>query len=127
MRQEAEDAEGIADTDDHHLIADVGEDDVVGTARAIAPAVDPDEDGQLALHRRRRTVEREAVFLSDEKVGIVPALIVLDAGRGLGGCLTNASPRDHRLRRLPAEIVAGRRGDRKAAEKKAPVPPGPAD
>ena len=97
MRQEPENSKAIANADDDDLLADVGQDDVVGTADAIAAAVDPDHDRQLAAERRRAHVERQAILVADDEVAVVPAIVVLQAGRGLGRA----------TRRTPRQAVTG--------------------
>ena len=95
-------------------------------ARLLPPWIHT-STGSLPLIDGVRTSSVRQSSLPISIVGIVPALVVLDAGGGLRGRVANALPGDHRLRRLPAELADGRRGERDAAEQEAAVPVRPAD
>ena len=118
MRQEAEDAEPVADADDHDLLAD----DRTATmslgppARLLPPWIQT-STGSLPRQRRRADVERQAILAADDEVAMVPALVVLEAGRAAA-----RATRGRRVQARPAAAASSaarstrRRGERDAAE-----------
>ena len=124
MREEAEDAEPVAHRDDddaalRHALA------VVARLRAIAgdeaAAVVVDEHRQTRARPRvgrRPDVEIEAVLAH---AGVAEHHVAVDArlhalvGEAVG--LAHALPPRRGLRRLPAELSHGRRGERDAAKR----------
>ena len=114
MREEAERPHAVVDADEHDTLARevlAVVDRAGGGAEGEAAAVDPDEHRNAVARRpgRRPDVEVEAVLahvpLAVPLVGIRPELL----GR------PHALPPGGGLRRAPAEVARGRRGEGDAA------------
>ncbi len=112
MRKKAEDAEAVADPDDHDFFAQIRLDNVVRSARArLLPPWIQTSTGRFPASAGVRMSSVRCPFAADQEVAAVPALVVLDAGRWLLRRVERAFPWPNGRGWFPAKVGHRWRGE----------------